>query len=106
MLANMIEAQEAPASGPVEIGRRMRCLELTGLIAAGMRALRPRSFDAAMPTVVLHARPGHSTTIVSPGESAAQRVPKSAIRPRILATASLSIAGIGTSDWLHPASAM
>ena len=44
----MLEAQKAPASRTVEIGRLKRGLELTRRAAAGHRAMRPRPFD---PTV-------------------------------------------------------
>ena len=48
MLADVVEAQEAPTSRTIKIGRLQRRLELTGLGAARDRAIRPRAVD---PTV-------------------------------------------------------
>jgi hypothetical protein len=45
MLANVIEAQEAPSAGTVEIGGLERRLELAGRGAARDGAPRPRPFD-------------------------------------------------------------
>ena len=45
VLANVSEAEEAPASGPVEIGGLERRLVLAGLVAAGDSAMRLRPFD-------------------------------------------------------------
>ena len=45
VLADMVEAQEAPAARPVEIGRLERRLEFARRAAAGDGALRPRPFD-------------------------------------------------------------
>jgi BolA protein len=48
VLADVIEAQEPPASGTIEVGRLERRLEFAGLGAAGDRAFRPRPFDPAV----------------------------------------------------------
>src|SRR3712207_1069616 len=44
MLSNVVEAQEPPRSGAVEIGRLKRRLELAGRVAARRRAPGPRPF--------------------------------------------------------------
>src|SRR5688572_15683247 len=48
VLADMVEAQEAPAPRPVEIGRLERRLKLAGLAAAGDRAAVARSLDPSV----------------------------------------------------------
>jgi BolA protein len=48
MLADMVEAKEAPAPRAIEIGWLQRRFELAGCGAARNRAIRPRAFD---PTV-------------------------------------------------------
>jgi len=45
VLADVVEAQEAPVAGPVEIGRLQRRLIFPRLGAARDRAMRPRPFD-------------------------------------------------------------
>ncbi len=48
VLADVLQAQELPRPGAVEIGRRQRRLELAGLAAPGNRAAVPRTFDPAV----------------------------------------------------------
>src|SRR5438067_3292036 len=45
VLADMVEAEEPPGAGPVEIGRLRRCLELAGRGAAGDGAIRLGPLD-------------------------------------------------------------
>ena len=63
MLADMVEAKEAPASRPIEIGRLERGLELAGRGAAGDRAMRFRPFD---PTVQFALFGRHTSSLVQP----------------------------------------
>jgi BolA protein len=63
MLADMVEAQEAPAPRSVEIGRLERSLELPGRGAAGNRAMRLRPLD---PTVQFALFGRHTSSLAQP----------------------------------------
>ena len=49
VLADVVEAQEPPPAGPVEIGCGQRRFEFARQVAARMRAIRPCPFDPPMP---------------------------------------------------------
>src|SRR6185312_10796454 len=66
VLADMVEAQEAPRARTVEIGRLKRRLELARSIAAGNRAPRLRAFNPPVQPSVLQTTTSQFRVMDSP----------------------------------------
>src|SRR5438309_4019735 len=102
VLANMVEAQEAPMARSIEIRRLQRRLKFAGRIAAGDRAPRLRPLDPPVHLCMFHAGT-QSSTRRSPWGATDQRRSRSARWARISATASSPTSSAGTNDWAQPA---